>query len=382
LAGSVCLLLLAAGWLGGGCTRKALGDSKGGKAGKGPVPVLATQAVEKTMPVELREIGNAQAFSVVAIRSRISGELTRVHFHEGQDVKQGDLLFTIDPRPARAALEQAEANLARDQAQLDNARIEYGRQKQLVQEQLISTNDFDKAEANLKVQQALVLADRAALSNAVLNLEYTEIHSPIAGRTGNLLVHAGNIVQTGSDVLVTVNQWQPMFVAFSVEEKHLAAIKQHMAGGRLAVVAKIAGQEGAPPRGELSFVDNAVDTTTGTIQLKATFANADGALWPGQFIEVLLNLTEQPKAVVVPAQAVQESQTGPFVFVVKSDQTVEMRRVKPGLSREGETVVEQGLAAGETVVTDGHLRLVPGARVNIKPGLATAAPALSSAKAP
>lgn len=363
----------------GGCTRSPAGGAGSGRSGgSGPVPVLAAQAVVKTMPVGLYGIGNVQAFSRVAVRSRITGELTRVHFQEGQDVKQGELLFTIDPRPPRAALNQAEANLARDQAQLENARQEYGRQKRLVESELISRDDFDKAEAALKALQGTVLADQAAITNAALNVEFTGIHAPIDGRAGSLLVHAGNIVQAGSDVLVTLNQLRPIYVAFAVPEQHLAEIKARLAEAKLFVEVNAPGLEQSP-RGELTFVDNAVDASTGTIPLKATFANADNALWPGQFVAVVLKLKELPGAVVVPAPAVQTGQSGEFVFVVKPDRTVEMRTVKAGLTRKGETVVERGLAPGETVVTDGQLRLVPGAKVNVKAGLA---PTPAPAKAP
>jgi multidrug efflux system membrane fusion protein len=240
---------------------------------------------------------------------------------------------------------------------------------------LISRDEFDKAEAALKALQATALAGQAAITNAALNVEFTEIRAPIDGRAGNLLVHAGNIVQAGSDVLVTLNQLRPIYAAFAVPEQHLAEIKTRLAEAKLFVEASAPGLA-QPPRGELTFVDNAVDASTGTIPLKAVFANADNALWPGQFVAVVLKLKELPGAVVVPAPAVQTSQSGEFVFVVKPNQTVEMRPVKTGLTREGETVVESGLAVGETVVTDGQLRLVPGFKVNIRPGLTpTPAPA-------
>jgi len=370
--GGLCLALASAAalLLSGGCTRSPAGDAASGRPGGGaPVPVLATQAVVKTMPVEIRAIGNVQAFSRVAVRSRIVGELTRVHFQEGQEVNRGELLFTIDPRPPRAALNQAEANLARDQAQLNNARREYGRQKNLLESKLISPDDFDKAEAALKALEGTVLADQAAITNAALNVEFTQIRAPIDGRAGGLLVHAGNIVQAGSDVLVTLNQLRPIYVAFAVPEQHLAEIKARLAEGKLSVEASVPGLA-QRPRGELSFVDNAVDASTGQIPLKAAFANPDNALWPGQFVAVVLKLKELPGAVVVPAPAVQSGQSGDFVYVVKPDQTVEMRPVKTGVAHEGETVVERGLGAGETVVTDGQLRLVPGAKVSVRSGLA------------
>jgi membrane fusion protein, multidrug efflux system len=329
---------------------------------------VVTQAVLKAMPVEIVTIGNVVEYSKVAVRSRIFGELTRVHFKEGQEVKAGELLFSIDPRPSQAALRQAEANLARDEALASHARIVFERQKKLFSEELVSRDEYDTAEANLKALQATVLADRAAISNAVLNLEYTEIRSPIEGRTGNLLVHAGNVVQAGSDVLVTVHQICPIYVSLCVPEHHLTVIKQRMDEAGLAVEARIPRTDLLPEQGTLSFADNAVDVSTGTIQLKGTFANKDKRLWPGQFVQARLRLNELTNAVVVPAQAVQSSQTNEFVYVVNADQTVEMRSVKPGLSRDGETVVAQGLQAGEVVVTDGHLRLVPGARVRTGSG--------------
>jgi membrane fusion protein, multidrug efflux system len=377
------LLLAAVMLLGVGCSRRSGNEAKargaGRPGGSATVPVVVAQAVQKTMPVEIVAIGNVEEYSKVAVRSRISGELTRVHFTDGQDVRQGELLFTIDPRPSEAALRQAEANLARDQAQADHARIVFERQKKLLGEELVSRDEFDTAEANLKAQQATVLADRAAISNAALNLEYTQIRSSMDGRTGSLLVHAGNVIQPGTDVLVTVNQIRPIYVTFSVPEQHLTRIKQRKLESGLAVEARIPSVEGPPQQGWLTFVDNAVDMTTGTIQLKGTFDNEARLLWPGQFIEVRLRLNDLSNAVVVPTQAVQNSQRGEFVFVVKGDQTVEMRPVKPGLSRDGETVLEQGLKAGETVVTDGQLRLVPGARVRVSAGAGATTAAAGSA---
>lgn len=391
---AACCLLFVLTLL--GCSRQPATPAAGGKPGKGgagfPVPVLATQAVAKAMPVEVTGFGNVQAYSKVAVRSRITGELMKVHFQEGQDVKRGDLLFTIDPRPSEAALHQAQANLARDEAQADNARVEFDRNKKLFEASLISHDEFDKAESNLKALQAAVLSDQAAVSNAALNLEFTSIASPIDARTGNLLVHPGNIVQAGGDVLVTLNQIRPIYVTFSVPEQHFGDITRRMAETKLPVQAKLpsttSADEGTDNSvlGELSFLDNSVDATTGMIQLKATFPNQDNALWPGQFLQVVLKLKEQANSIVVPAQAVQTGQTNDFVFVVKADQSVEMRPVKPGLSRGGETIVERGLSVGETVVTDGQLRLIPGvSKVNIRQGLApvsTSAPTTAQTAAP
>ena len=373
--------LLAIGWFAFalcGCSKSASPTPSGKSTGGAPVPVLTAKAVAKSVPVELRAVGNAEAFSTVAVRSRLTGELTEVHFTEGQEVRQGDRLFTIDPRPTRAALQQAEANLVRDRAQADNANRELQRQGKLLESDLVSRDEYDKAEANWKALQATVAADEAALANARLNVEFTEIRAPIEARTGGLRVHPGNLVQAGNDVLVTLNQIHPIYVSFAVPERHLPDIKARMAEARLAVEARVAGVE-RPEQGELTFVDNNVDTTTGTIELKATFPNRENVLWPGQFVDVLLQLRQLTNSVVVPSQAVQRGQTNEFVFVVKADATVENRPVKPGLSRDAETVIEQGLQAGDTVVKDGQLRLVPGAKVSVKPGLIEAAEAAVSA---
>ena len=353
----------------GGCSRKSPGDARSGKTGPGagaPVPVLATQAVEKTIPVQIRAIGNVRPVNTVAVKSRVAGHVTEVHFREGQEVNRDDLLLTIDPRPLQAALEQARANLARDQAQLENAQAEFDREKKLFESRLISQNEFDTARATLDMAKGTVLADQAAVTNAALNVEYSAIRSPIDGRTGSLLVQLGNDVKADDTVLLQINQLRPIYVAFAVPEQYLSRIRQRMREETLKAEIFIPGDTNSTPRGELTFIDNAVDTTTGTIQLKATFPNTDEALWPGQFVDVVLTLSEEPNAVVVPSQAVQTGQQGEYVFVVKSDQTVEMRPVKTSDSFQGETVVSSGLKAGETVVTDGQLNLVPGKTVNIK----------------
>ncbi len=349
-----------------GCSGRKSADANPNKSPGAGVPVLVGRSVEKDMAVQIRAIGNVMPYSKVTIRSQITGQLTQVDFQEGKEVKKGDLLFKIDPRPAQSALEQSKANLVRDEALLKNARIEFDRQKKLLDSALISQDDFDKARANLDTLEGTVLADRAAITNAELNLEYTSIRSPVDGVTGNLLVYAGNIVKAPDDSLLAVNQIHPIYVSFAVPEQFLSGIKKEMREKTLPVEATFQNMNVPPARGELTFIDNAVDVTTGTIQLKATFPNSDSVLWPGQFVQVTLTLSTQPHAVVVPSQAVQAGQNGEFIYVVKTDQTVEMRPVTTGVTRDGETVVASGLKAGETVVTDGQLRLVPGAKI-IKP---------------
>lgn len=329
-------------------------------------PVSVAQATVKTVPVEVRVIGNVEAFSTVTVRAQIDGRLERVHFAEGEDVNAGDLLFTIDPRPYEARLQQAQANLARDEAQFANARSQAGRYTELFQAGIVSKDQYEQFHSNSAALEAAVHADKAAVEEARILLGYCTIRSPIAGRTGNLMVHPGNAIKANDAALVVINQVQPIFVDFSVPEQYLPAVKKYFARGKLAVSAVIPQEEQSPLGGSLSFVNNTVDINTGTILLKATFQNPDRRLWPGQFVNVTLRLSEQANAIVIPSQAVQTGQNGNFTFVVKKDSTVEMRPVTAGSTLEGLTVIQKGLSPGETVVTDGQLRLFPGAKIEIK----------------
>ena len=333
-----------------------------------PVPVLVAQAVAKNMPVLIDPppVGHVMPILTVTIRPQIGGLISSVNFQEGQEVKKGDLLFTIDARPSQAALEQAKASLQRDTAQLENAKIQFDREQKLFDQKLVSQDEYDTSRAGMDALTGTVSADRAAVTNAVLNLEYCEIRAPIDGRTGGLQFHEGNVVKSPDDVLLTINQIHPIYAAFAVPERFLPEIQKQMRGRTLSVAASFENMEGEPPLGELTFVDNSVDPTTGTIQLKATFPNKRGLLWPGQFVQVALQLDELTNAVVVPSQAVQSGQNGLFVFVVQPDQTVEQRAVKTSVAVHGETVITSGVRAGETVVTDGQLRLAPGVTVSDK----------------
>ncbi len=375
----------------------ACSDNAAGKARVQlpPVPVTLGDVVQKTIPIQLTAVGNAQAYTSVGIKSQINGQLVEVRFKEGQDVQKGDLLFVIDPRPFEAALRQTEAALnqrqaevrqaqaavERDTAQLANARVQERRYRELVAKELIAREQYDQLNTNLSAMEATVEADRAAvenaraalqaaqanIDNARLQLGYTTIRAPIDGRTGNLLVQNGNILKANDDnPIVVINQVHPIYVSFAVPEQHLGDIKKYRAAGTLKVVARPPRQQEALATGELTFVNNSVDQTTGTIQLKATFGNADNVLWPGQFVDVVLLLTSRT-AIVVPSQAIQPGQQGPYVFVVKPDQTVESRQIVPGTRLGAETIVEQGLKPAERVVTDGQLRLVPGARIEVRP---------------
>lgn len=357
-------------------------------AKKPPVPVSVGAVTQKNVPLQIKAIGNVEAYSTIQVKSQIGGELLRVHFREGQDVKKGDLLFTIDPRPYEAMIKQAEANLAKDVSQLEYAREETGRYGELVKKGYVAKEQYEQFRTNAAALEATVNADRAVLDNARLQLKYCYIYSPITGRTGYLASNQGNLIKANADsAMVVINQVQPIYVDFSVPEQYLAEIKKYMAAGKLKVSAFISKtddskKDGGSEEGLLSFVDNTVDPTTGTIKLKGTFENPKKRLWPGQFVDVLLTLTTQPNAVVVPTSAVQTGQSGQYVFVVMKDHTVESRPVVASRAIGDETVIEKGLNAGETVVTDGQLRLVPGAKVEIKNAAADLNPAPAPTPAP
>ncbi|MGA2515604.1 MAG: efflux RND transporter periplasmic adaptor subunit [Thermodesulfobacteriota bacterium] len=344
----------------------ACSDDKSKRPASAPVPVTVDTAVQKTVPVQLRAIGNVEAYSTVTVKSKVGGELVRVHFTEGQDVKKGSLLFTIDPRPYEAALKQAEANLERDVAQAKHAREDARRYESLIQKGVVPQQQYDKFSTDADALEATVLADRAAVDNAKIQLGYCTIYSPIDGRTGSLIVKQGNIIKAEDINLVVINQIVPIDVVFSVPEQFLSEIKKYMALGKLQVEALIPVDQNRPERGVITFIDNAVDTNTGTIRLKGTFANTDRRLWPGQFVNVTLTLTTQPNAILIPSQAVQAGQEGQYVFVIKPDFTAEQRPVVTGRTLNNKTVVEKGVQAGERVVTDGQLQLVPGTKVEVK----------------
>ena len=334
---------------------------------KPPAPVTAAAVIQKTVPVQISAIGNVEAYSTVSVKSQIGGELIRVHFREGQDVKKGDLLFTIDPRPYEAALKQAEANLAKDTAQLENAREEVRRYAELVKKGYVAQQQYDQIRTNAAAFEATVNADKAFVENAHLQMKYCFIYAPITGRTGNLMANQGNLIKANADTaMIVINQIQPIYVTFSVPEQHISEIKNYMAKGNLKIDAFLSKEDIKPEQGVLTFIDNAVNQATGTIKLKGTFSNTVKKLWPGQFVTAVLTLTSQPNALVVPSQSIQSGQKGQYVFVIKNDFTVEDRPVNVGMTLNTETVIEKGLQPGEKVVTDGQLRLVPGAKVQIK----------------
>ncbi|MEI9974477.1 MAG: efflux RND transporter periplasmic adaptor subunit [Ignavibacteriota bacterium] len=374
----------------------APGGGKGGKkGGGGDVPVTVAIAATRDVPVEVQVIGHVEAYSTISLKAQVTGELMKTHFQEGDYVKKGDPLFNIDSRPLQAALNQATANVAQNQAALsqaqanlarDTAQAQYAdasanRYAQLYQEKVVSRDQTEQfrttaAAANQAVEadkaaiesaRAAIGASQAAVENAKVQLSYTEIKSPIDGRTGTCTVKPGNIVMANSMELCAINQIEPIYVTFGVPESQLPAIKQYMAQGKLPVRAQPQDDTSAPAEsGTLTFVDNSVDVTTGTITLKGTFANADHRLWPGQYVRVTLRLTTQANATTVPNEAVMTGQNGSYLYVVKPDHSVETRTVVAGARVGQDMVIASGLQAGETVVTEGQLRLAPGSHVVVR----------------
>lgn len=336
------------------------------------VPVKVGTVVQKPVPVQLKNVGSVIPYNTVAVRALVNGEILQVHFHEGQDVHKGDLLFQIDPRPYEAALAQAEGALARDRAQLENAQADVKRYADLVQKDYVTAQQYDAVRANAAAFAATVRADEAAVEKARLDVGYCAIRSPLEGKTGVVMVQAGNVVKANDAVLVTINQVEPVYVSVALPERELAEIRRRQAQGPLAVEAEEPSTGRLLARGELTFIDNAVDRATGTITVKATFRNQDRILWPGEFVNARITLAMLPNAIVAPQGAVQNGQQGLYAYVLKADNTVEPRPVVVGRTLADGAVIDQGLSAGERVVTDGQLRLRPGAKVEILPSEAAA----------
>lgn len=334
---------------------------------KPAVPVTVAIVARKDVPVQVRAIGNVEAYNTVSIKAQVNGIVSIVHFREGQDVRKGELLFTIDPRPFQAALKQAEAQLAKDQSQVKLYQEQLRRYGALLKDGIVTQDQYDQIRANADSAGASIAADRAAIDSAKIQLAYCYIRSPISGRTGNLAVNVGNMVKANDlPVLVTINQVSPIYATFSVPESDMVELRNHLGKG-VRVEAFVTGDGGKPESGSITFLDNTVDTTTGSIKLKGTFGNSGRKLWPGQFVNVVITMTTLPNAVVVPTRAIQTGQQGQYVFVVKPDQSVEQRPVTVGVAINGDTVIRTGVNAAETVVTDGQIRLIPGAKVEAKP---------------
>jgi multidrug efflux system membrane fusion protein len=324
------------------------------------------QALQKDVPMQVKAIGNIEAYTSVAIKSQVSGQIARIHFTEGSDVEKGALLISIDPEPFQANLSQSEAALAKDQAQAKFAREQATRYEELLKNGIVTRDQYESLQSNAESLAATLVADRAAIKNARIQLGYCSIRSPISGRTGTVALHPGNLVKANDLQIVTINQLSPINVTFALPEKRLGELKRAMAAGQLKIEAVVPNQPGSTEVGTISFLDNAVNPATGTIKLKGVFANRARKLWPGQFTDVLITLASRQNAVVIPTHAIQTSQQGEFVYVVRPDKKVEMRPVTPAAAVGEETVIEKGLAPGETVVVDGQLRLTPGATVETK----------------
>jgi membrane fusion protein, multidrug efflux system len=384
LISGVCLLFLDA------CKPE---QAVKGATGPPVVPVSVAKATQESVPTELRVVGTVEASAIVQIKSQISGQLLRVGFTEGQNIAKDALLFEIDPRPYEEALRQAEANVARDRAQIaqldatlarDAAQAKYNqsdaeRYAELAKAGVVSRSQSDQAktsadvaresarasQAGIESAKAALDSDLSAVGTAKLNLNYCQIRSPLSGRTGNLLVHAGNLVKANDVPLVVIHQVSPIFVNFNVPEQYLAAVRRLSSNRKLAVNVFAQDDPKRASTGTLSVIDNTVDTATGTIHLKATFDNKDSVLWPGQFVTSVLTLDTIQGATVVPAEAVQAGQQGQFIYVVGADNKVAIRLVTTGRAFGKKMVIEKGIAPGDTVVTDGQLRLFPGAQVQL-----------------
>jgi multidrug efflux system membrane fusion protein len=393
---------VAAQGAGSGATGSKAGRTGGGgrRGGGGPVPVVTAKVQTKSIPVLIPAVGTAEPLQTVQIRAQTTGQLSTVHFSEGQEVRKGQPLFTLDPRPFQAALSQAEAVLARDTATANNAERQKATYEDLFKRGLIPRDQYETQRASNDSLQATLAADRAAVENAKLNLGYTQIIAPISGRTGATAVHAGDLVRANDATpLVIINQVSPIYVSFAVPGRYLGDIRKYQAQKPLVVTARgqasvaPGAQAPAPPTpqsqagqvapgqgatapvpeapaesGRVSFIDNTVDPTTGTIKLKGTFQNADQGLWPGLFVTVMLNVTTDQNVLVVPATAVQPSASGQYVYVVGADRTAQVRQVEVARQSGEDMIVARGLSAGEEVVIDGQLRLTPGAQVSIATG--------------
>jgi len=338
------------------------------KAPKGSpaIPVSVAQVTQEAVPFRLQAIGNVEAYSTVAVKARVDGQIVEVGFKEGEEARKGQVLFKIDPRPFEAALRQAEANALRDAAARDQARSQEKRYQELLEKNFVSKEAYAQIRTNAAVAEATAGASQAALDNAKLNLEYSTIRAPIEGFAGKIQIQMGNLVRANDvNPLVVINQVRPIYVNFSVPEQRLAEVREHMASRQVAVEALAPGSDHAAASGMLIFVDNAVDPSTGTIRMRARFPNKENLLWPGQFVNVSVRLFEQADAIVIPSRAVQTGPEGQYVYVVDRDMVVDVRRITVQRTEGERAVVASGLAKGEQVVTQGQLRLGPKTRVQI-----------------
>jgi multidrug efflux system membrane fusion protein len=347
-----------------------------------PAPVAVAGVIAQDVPLYLDEVGRSVAREVVSVQPEVSGRITEIHFTDGADLKKGDALFTIDPRPFQSQLSAAEANLAQSRAALDFAKIQFARVQDLVESKAIARQDYDTRKSAVDVGEALVRQNEAAVESARLNLEYTSIRSPIDGRAGHRLVDIGNVVTANGTPLLTIERLDPIYADFTVTESDFSSVQRHMAGGTLKVEVRLPDEQDKPAIGQLTFLDNSVQPTSGTVMLRATVPNSSHHLWPGRFVNIRLILATLPGAVLVPSAAPQDSAKGPFVYVVKEDSTAESRPVKLGQRQGDLVVIEQGLKPGERVVTNGQIAIMPGGKVQVQQGQDAGSAPAPAAKAP
>jgi membrane fusion protein, multidrug efflux system len=356
-----------------GCASKQTAQAAAPGGGRPPAPVVVSTVEQRDVPVQITAIGNVEAYQMVQVRSQVNGQIEKIYFREGEDVRQGQLLYSLDKRPFQAALEQAQGMLKRDEAQATNAKLEADRYTDLEGQGVISREQADQQRTQASSNAAAVYADKAAVDAAKVQLQYTDIYAPIDARTGALMINVGNLVKANdTPFLVQLNQITPIYVTFTVPEVHLAEVRQFVAKG-LKVLAYPKGQTGNPLEGLLTFIDNGVDPQTGTVKLKATFQNKDKRLWPGEFVNVVLNLSTMHNAITVPTKAVQSGQQGDYVFVVAKDGTATPRQVTTVGTYQNLTLVKGGLNSGDTVIVDGQLRVAPSGKVMIQSSLPPAA---------
>jgi len=356
------VLLLASG-----CTNGGHAADAGASAGLPPAPVVVASVEQRDIPVQIKAIGNVEAYQTVQIRSQVNGQIQKIFFKEGEDVHEGQKLFQLDKRPFQADLEKAIGQMKHDQAQAENSRIQAERYSGLEKEGIVSHEQAGQLNAQAKADASAVDADKAAIDAARVQLQYTDIVAPINARAGTLMINLGNLVKANdTPYLVQLNQVTPIYVTFFVPESNLDRVRQRFSPGQLNVLAYPKGQSDGPAEGRLTFIDNGVDTTTGMFKLKATFPNKDRRLWPGQFVDVALELSTQKNAVVVPTKAIQTGQQGEYVYVVRADSTAESRPVKTVGVYQNLTVISEGLKAGESVIVNGQLRVAPNAKVVVQ----------------
>jgi membrane fusion protein, multidrug efflux system len=399
-----CLAAIASVSLLVGCSKGPSTAQAAGPAGgqRPPAPVVVSTVEQRDIPVQINAIGNVEAYQMVQIRSQVNGQIERVFFKEGDDVRKGQMLFQLDKAPFQAALEQAEGNLQRDQANAVNAQAQANRYTELEKQGVISREQAEQMRTQAQANASAVNADKAAVAAAKVQLRYTDIKAPIDGRAGALLINLGNLVKANdTPFLVQLNQVQPIYVAFSIPETQLQAVREYSRSGKLKVLAYPKGQTANAencvgrvsdpatrvkdpchtPEGTLTFIDNGVDPTTGTVKLKGTFVNEDRRLWPGEFVDVVLNLSVRKNAIVVPTKAIQTGQQGSYVYVVNQDNTAKPQPVQPTGTFQNLTLVAGGLTPGERVVVDGQMRIVPNGKVTVQSTVpsSSSAPAASPA---